>query len=400
MAGSNLGKVGNLPAILLAGPPGSAKTSTMMHSGLEPELIAGQVYQDNAVTPTRSANLWFARQTLFVDSGGAVLHTPPRWLRLVKRLEPRKLSAALGGGGQAPRAAVVCFDVEDFLKPGASESIPAAVRNLQARLGDISQALGISFPVYVLFTKCDRLPSSSTTCATPPPRKRRRCSGSRCRSKPASPPACMRSAPRTSSPGLSTTFSIPSPTSAPSSWRVSTPPKSFPASTNSRASSANYAPCWCSSWWISRSPASCAPRPFSAVFTSRDSSGGGYGDVPAGRASTGRESRLRRQERRHRPVPRRPGTAATNRAAPGGGHAPRPAVAVSEPLLERRDSLRPQCHLGQRLQRQSEHARRVLFASAAGLCLLYSLALMISYARNSSLEGRVLEAARGVSTAP
>ncbi len=158
LTGTNLGKLGNLPVILLAGPPGSAKTNTLAHSGLEPELMAGQVYQDNAIVPTRSCNLWFARQIVFVDSGGAVLHDPARWMRLVKRLAPRKLSAALGGKGRAPRAAVVCFDVEDFLKPGASESIPIAVRNLHARLGDISQTHGISFPVYVVFTKCDRVP--------------------------------------------------------------------------------------------------------------------------------------------------------------------------------------------------------------------------------------------------
>jgi type VI secretion system protein ImpL len=158
LAGSNLGKTANLPVILLAGAPGSAKTSTMVHSGLEPELIAGQVYQDNVVAPTRSANVWFARQAVFLDSGGAVLHDASRWMRLVKRLQPHRLSAALGGSGQAPRAAVVCLDIEDFLKPGASETVPVAVRNLHARLGDISQALGISFPVYVLFTKCDRVP--------------------------------------------------------------------------------------------------------------------------------------------------------------------------------------------------------------------------------------------------
>ena len=60
-------KLGNLPAIFLIGEAGSTKTSTMMHSGLEPELIAGQVFQDTAVVPTRSANLWFARRAIFSD---------------------------------------------------------------------------------------------------------------------------------------------------------------------------------------------------------------------------------------------------------------------------------------------------------------------------------------------
>ena len=156
LTASNQGKLSNLPVILLAGLPASAKTNTMVHSGLDPELIAGQVYQDNAIVATRSTNVWFARQTVFVDSGGRVLQDPARWMRLVKRLQPRKLASVKGQ--QSPRAAVVCFDVEELLKPGATDSIAVTARTLHARLGDISQTLGIALPVYVLFTKADRLP--------------------------------------------------------------------------------------------------------------------------------------------------------------------------------------------------------------------------------------------------
>jgi len=161
IAASNLtrgAKLGNLPAIFLIGPPGSAKTSTMVASGLEPELLAGQVYQDNRVAPTRGANLWFARQTVFVDASGKLLGEPARWVRFVKRLAPKRLAAAFGKNEQAPRAAVVCFDLEEFLKPGAADAVPVAARNLHARLGEISQTLGIDFPVYALFTRADRVP--------------------------------------------------------------------------------------------------------------------------------------------------------------------------------------------------------------------------------------------------
>jgi type VI secretion system protein ImpL len=158
LTASNQGKLSQLPVILLLGPPGSAKTNTMVHSGLDPELIAGQVYQDAAIVATRSTNVWYARQTVFVDTGGRLTQDPGRWTKLVKRLEPRKLTRVVGKGQQAPRAAVVCFDMEEFLKPGAPDALAVAARTLHARLGDISQALGISFPVYVLFTKADRLP--------------------------------------------------------------------------------------------------------------------------------------------------------------------------------------------------------------------------------------------------
>src|ERR1035438_3601699 len=57
-------RVGNLPVYILMGDSGSTKTSVVLHSGLDPELLAGQVYQNNDVVPTRSANLWFARQSV------------------------------------------------------------------------------------------------------------------------------------------------------------------------------------------------------------------------------------------------------------------------------------------------------------------------------------------------
>jgi type VI secretion system protein ImpL len=161
LAASNIArgaKTGNLPAIFLLGPPGSAKTHSMVHSGLEPELLAGQVYHDVAVLPTRTGNMWFSRQALFVEAGGSMVADPSRWTRLLKKMQPRRLSTALGKGQQAPRAAVVCFDLEEFMKPGARDNVAVAVRNLHARLGEISQLMGISFPVYVLFTKADRLP--------------------------------------------------------------------------------------------------------------------------------------------------------------------------------------------------------------------------------------------------
>ncbi len=158
LAASRLGRgarLSQLPVVLLIGPPGSAKTTTLINSGMEPELLAGQVYQENAIAPTRCLNLWFARQTVFVEAAGGLLADPARWQRLVRRLAPGRLQAV---GGAAPRAAVACFDAEEFLKPGAGDAVAVAVRNLHQRLGEISQWLGISLPVYVLFTKTDRLP--------------------------------------------------------------------------------------------------------------------------------------------------------------------------------------------------------------------------------------------------
>ena len=59
----------------------------------------------------------------------------------------------VGGNAQAPRAAVICVNAEMFTQQGSAEYFATVGRTAQARLGEISQALGISFPVYVLFTR-------------------------------------------------------------------------------------------------------------------------------------------------------------------------------------------------------------------------------------------------------
>jgi type VI secretion system protein ImpL len=141
-------KLSNLPVVFVIGEPGSTKTSTLLNSGLDPELLAGNVYQDNVVAPTRAANFWFARGMVFVEAGGTLLSDPKRWARLLHHLQP---------GRKAPRAALLCFDAETFTRAGSADALTAAARTLQARLGEVSQRFGISFPVYVLFTKMNRV---------------------------------------------------------------------------------------------------------------------------------------------------------------------------------------------------------------------------------------------------
>ena len=150
-------RIGNLPVFLVVGETGSAKTSVVLHSGLEPELLAGHTGQDKVPIPTRAANLWFARQFIFVEAGGQLLSELARWAKLVKRLAPSRLHSVFGKGTQAPRAALVCVDCESFMKPGAAEAMAASMDRLRTRLREISQFLGISLPVYVLFTRADRI---------------------------------------------------------------------------------------------------------------------------------------------------------------------------------------------------------------------------------------------------
>jgi type VI secretion system protein ImpL len=158
LATSSLGpaaKLTTLPLFLVMGERGTTKTTVVVNSGLEAELLAGQVYQDNTVTPTKTANIWFARNHLLVETAASVIDDDKRWAALIRRVRPGRLSA-VSKTQQAPRAALVCVGSDAFLSPGGAEATIATARKLHARLSEISKHLGINFPVYVLFTRLDR----------------------------------------------------------------------------------------------------------------------------------------------------------------------------------------------------------------------------------------------------
>jgi type VI secretion system protein ImpL len=63
------GALGKLPVILVLGTPGSTKTSSVVRSGLDVELLTGDVFRDDAVVATRGANHWLGGNTRLVEPG-------------------------------------------------------------------------------------------------------------------------------------------------------------------------------------------------------------------------------------------------------------------------------------------------------------------------------------------
>jgi type VI secretion system protein ImpL len=148
--------LGDLPAVLVLGEAGAAKTSIVFQSGLEPQLLAGNTIQSNIPVPTRALNLWYAPPFIVLEAGGPLLHEPPRWAHLVKFLANRA-ATLMGKGASPPRLALLCIDCEKLLTPGVAATLGASVDQWRARLRETSQLLGINLPVYVLFTRADRL---------------------------------------------------------------------------------------------------------------------------------------------------------------------------------------------------------------------------------------------------
>ena len=147
-----------LPLIYIIGDENSAKTQTVLQSGIDPELIAGNVYQDGGVVQTQLANLWLAGNYVIAEAGGALLRQPPLWQRLVKATIPARLGSVFGDSRLPARSVVVCVSIERIMAPNTAEQIKALAQTLNERLRQLAQTLGIALPVYVLFTKLDTVP--------------------------------------------------------------------------------------------------------------------------------------------------------------------------------------------------------------------------------------------------
>ena len=149
--------LGSMPAIFVLGESGSAKTSIIAKSGLEPELIAGHAYDDYVVAPTRALNLWFAQNNLLIDPAGQLVADAPSRRKLFRKFLPVRLNAVVASQLPPSRAVLFTVDSEIFLQAGASEALASKARQFQAVLTELAQILGSSFPVYVLFTKADKI---------------------------------------------------------------------------------------------------------------------------------------------------------------------------------------------------------------------------------------------------
>jgi len=154
-----------LPLFLLLGAEGSGKTSMFLASDLLPELLAGEAYRESVVVPTRVLNLWFAGGCVVAEPSGRYFSEDPSRLQFVVSTLLGKQGASLfkkmfskKGADQQLKGAILCCPIDSFLGVPDAARQAALVRRIQERLRSIGETLGMTFPVYVVFTKCDALP--------------------------------------------------------------------------------------------------------------------------------------------------------------------------------------------------------------------------------------------------
>ncbi len=155
-----------MPLFLVVGSEGGGKTSVVVNSSMDAELLAGQAsLEKTAPAPTNLANIWLVGDSLFVEIGGRhfsgdlrrweeLLHIltarpkTPFWMRLWKGERP----------GFELRGILHCCDVRFFLSKPAPEQIERKGQLAQERLRAAVKVFERRIPVYTIFTKGDQVP--------------------------------------------------------------------------------------------------------------------------------------------------------------------------------------------------------------------------------------------------
>ncbi|HNB43694.1 MAG TPA: type VI secretion system membrane subunit TssM [Burkholderiaceae bacterium] len=147
-----------LPWYLIIGAPGSGKTTALRNAGLHFPLgdALGQE-RVRGVGGTRDCDWWFTSQAVLIDTAGRFTtqdsdaardrETWSGFLGLLRKARPR----------QPINGVLVTVSAQDLLGRSAADREEQAAR-VRLRLQELSEQLGIRFPIYLLVTKTDLLP--------------------------------------------------------------------------------------------------------------------------------------------------------------------------------------------------------------------------------------------------
>ena len=156
----------DLPLYLIVGDSASGKTSTFLQAKLEPEPLAGQIFRDELIVSTPTANIWFVNGALVVEVSGSYFSADlTRWRRLIDTLhdktsEPMLLKIWKGPAPQRTLSGVVLIvDASQFTDIPEGSQLATAARSTQEKLRAVAEAFGSDYGVWVVFSKSDAIPN-------------------------------------------------------------------------------------------------------------------------------------------------------------------------------------------------------------------------------------------------
>lgn len=139
-----------LPWYVIIGPPGAGKTTIIQKSGLR--LLNDEAAQ--GVGGTRNCDWWFADQAVLIDTAGRytsqdsdLARDAKGWHSFLSTLKKARPLQPLNG-------IIVAIGLDEIATV-SGEQLNRHIVSVRARIAELSDALGMDLPVYVMFTKTD-----------------------------------------------------------------------------------------------------------------------------------------------------------------------------------------------------------------------------------------------------
>ncbi|MEE9429995.1 MAG: type VI secretion system membrane subunit TssM [Melioribacteraceae bacterium] len=138
-----------LPWYMFIGPPASGKTTAIQNSGLEFPFGNNGL---KGVGGTRNCDWFFSNQAIFLDTAGRYtteLEDRDEWISFLEILKKNRKKKPING-------VLIGIGIDEIIN-SEHESLEQHAKNIRQRIDELIEHLGIRFPVYLVFTKCDLL---------------------------------------------------------------------------------------------------------------------------------------------------------------------------------------------------------------------------------------------------
>lgn len=153
--GKKMRSIYQLPWYMIIGPPGSGKTTLLVNSGLQFPLADSMgLSKIQGIGGTRNCDWWFTDEAVLIDTAGRYTTQDSNqkvdnkaWFGFLSLLKKHRRRRPING-------IILAISMEELARQSQLERERNAAA-ISSRIQELYEQLGIRFPIYLMFTKCD-----------------------------------------------------------------------------------------------------------------------------------------------------------------------------------------------------------------------------------------------------
>ncbi|MDH5774997.1 MAG: type VI secretion system membrane subunit TssM, partial [Nitrospirota bacterium] len=141
-----------LPWYMIVGPSASGKSTALRESGLQFPSLGENPKGVQGVGGTRNCDWWFTTDAVLLDTAGRYMtedEDREEWFAFLDLLKKARSKKPING-------VMVAIGINELLE-ATDQLVEWHAKTIRDRIDELMTHLGMSFPVYLMFTKCDLL---------------------------------------------------------------------------------------------------------------------------------------------------------------------------------------------------------------------------------------------------